>query len=155
MIRTIRSLWYRVLFATTLFMSDFTNTVATIAPGMGSPSQRLTSLDNNFAAGTNTMTLTPSPGMRKGWIRIRTKGSAAVPPTQSATGVTTTSLVVTASDGTRTYVLEALLGGIGTANQNFDKLIPFNLDIVATTFVATLVTAVGAVFADMELVGGN
>ena len=136
-------------------MSDYTNSVSSILPGMGSPAQRLSSVDNNQAAGTSTYTLTFAPGVRRGWARVRTKGSVAVPPTQPATGVTTTSLSLTASDGTRTYVLEFMGGGIGTANQALDTLIPFNLDITATTFVLSLTTAVGAVFVDYEISGGS
>ena len=136
-------------------MSDFSNTVSTILPGFGSPAQRQSSVDNNQAAGTSTYTLTFSPGVRRGYTRWRTKGSTANPPTQSATGVTTTSYLITASDGTRTYNVAGRVGTIGAANANFDVIEPFNLDIVATTFVLTLITAVGAVYVDFEVSGGN
>lgn len=136
-------------------MSDYTNSVATILPGMGSPSQRQVSFDNNQAAGSATYTLTfAAPGIRKGYARLRTKGSTASPPAAPSTGVTTTSMVVTATGGSTTYVLEAMMGGIGTANQMLDTLIPFNLDINATTIAVTIVTAVGQVYVDFEAAGG-
>lgn len=136
-------------------MSDFTNTVSTVVPGFGTPSQRQASIDNNQAAGSSNYTLTFSPGIRKGMARLRTKGSITVPPTAPTTGVTTTSLVVTASNGLVTYIINTDLGGIGTANQTLDRLMPFNLDISATSFVATLVTTAGAVFVDFEVSGGG
>lgn len=137
-------------------MADYTNSVATIMPGMGSGSFRVTSLDNNQAAGTSTYTLNTPSGFqnRCGKVRVRTKGSTANPPAQSATGVTTTSLVITVTDGTRTYVIFTSVGGIGTANQNLDITTEYNVDILVTSLVATLITAVGAVFVDVEWVGG-
>ena len=136
-------------------MSDFANSDTTIMPGFGSPAQRQYSADNNQSAGTSSYTLTFSPGVRRGYARLRTKGSTAVPPTQSATGVVTTSLKVTASDGTRTYTLRNYPASLGAANENLDITIPFNLDIVAVTFVFTLVTTTAAVYVDVEVVAGN
>lgn len=136
-------------------MADFTNTVSTAVPGLGTPSQRKSSIDNSQAAGTGTYTLTFSPGIRKGMARVRTKGSVASPPVAPTTGVTTTSLVITASDGFNTNVVTAMMGGIGTANQTLDVLAPFNLDLAATTLTATLITAGGQVYVDVEASGGG
>jgi hypothetical protein len=136
-------------------MSDFTDTVSCILPGFGSPAQRLSTFDNVQTAGTSTYTLTFAPGLRRGYMRFRTKGSTATPPAQPTTGVTTTSFKVTASDGTRTYIISGAVGGVGAANETFDYIKSFNLDIVATTFVLTLITAVGNVDVDFEVSGGN
>lgn len=136
-------------------MADFSNSITTALPGFGTPSQRRTSIDNNLAAGTGTYTLNFSPGIRKGMIRVRTKGTVADPPTAPTTGVTTTSLVITASDGFSTFVILADMGGIAAANQMLDRVAPFNLDIAATIVTATIITAGGQVYVDVEGSGGG
>jgi hypothetical protein len=128
-------------------MADFVNSVATIFPGMGSPSQRVTKLDQAQAAGTSTYTLTAAaPGVRKGYIRVRTKA------VNGAT--TTTSIKCTASDGTTTVVIFFEGGGLGAAGEAIDMVQQFNLDINAVTFVVTVITATNACTVDVELVAG-
>ena len=135
-------------------MADFANTVSTAVPGLGTPSQRQVSFDNSLASGAGTYTVTFTPGIRKGMARVRTKGSITSPPAAPTTGVTTTSVVVSAVTAAGTYVLEAAMGGIGTANQMIDMIAPFNLDVPATTFTAAVTTAAGQVYVDFEVSGG-
>lgn len=136
-------------------MADFTNTVSNAVPGLGTPSQRKSSFDNNQAAGSALYVLTFAPGIRKGVARVRTKGSITVPPTSPTSGVTTTSAKITCTDGTSAAVIMAEMGGIGIANEAIDLIQPFNIEAAATIFTLTLVTAAGAVFVDFEVSGGG
>ena len=130
-------------------MADFTNSCATILPGFGAPAQRQKTVDNVENAGANALpTLTFSPGIRRGYWRLRSK---------SVNGATTTTAFkITASDGSTTVSIYSALGGdLGAAGVAFDTMRPFILDIVATTFIATVTTANNVSTWDFEVVGGN
>lgn len=129
-------------------MADFANPITASSMSLGS-GVRYKSVDNaivNTASTTDT-SITPSPGIKVGRARVRTK---------SVDASATTQIKVTVSDGTTTFTLEPTTNATA-AGEGIDWVIPFHLDIAVTqlTVVFTLGGATKSLTYDLELVGTN
>src|ERR1051326_2996908 len=110
-------------------MSDFTNSVQAIGPGSGT-GVRYSSVDNvitNTASTTDTH-IAPSPGLRTGRFRIRTK---------TVDASATLQFKVTVGDGT-TILTFIPTTNATAAGEGLDQVYHFCFDISVTQFTVVL-----------------
>jgi hypothetical protein len=134
-------------------------TIGTIIPGFGSPSQpAFQALNQTQAAAATTTVLIPSSGvlnfnnanvtLSRGYIRARFSGVVNTP---------TVILLVTATDGTNTVILflNPITAALVATTGEIEFCIPFfsERSFNKFTFAATLAGAAGTAQADYEVCG--
>lgn len=131
----------------------FTNRLALISPGFGSPltnDSLFLSAGNTLTDGANTITLgSLAPTVRSGWFRVKCYNGTGTSPA-------VTAVVVTATDGTTTETIFTRNPAAATALSTtawVDFIIPFLLDINATSFsfVITMTGTTEGGKADVEI----
>lgn len=127
----------------------FSNSVASIHPGMGSPTvyQKRESVATNVGTVTITVpasgSFTPA-GIRSGRIRVKTESIVS--------GGTVQLGVITATDGTTTVTVSGQQTALA-ANTLLDQTILFCIDIVATSITVTVIAGTQNSVHSVEVAG--
>lgn len=123
-------------------MADFTHPVSHRDPRF---IERFSSVDNAYTTtGTKTITITPTAGLRSGFLRVKTK---------SVNASSVQQFRLKCTDGSSPTVIQPLQTATA-AGEVVDLLRPFHLDIAATSFtLEAVVTGDGNLTIDFELAG--
>lgn len=128
-------------------MADFVNSATLLNAGFGNSATRYKSIDNAIVntASTSDTSIAPSPGVRTGRIRIRTK---------SVDASATTQVKVTLGDGGSNTVTIVPTTPATAAGEGIDYLRDFIVDFAASvvTVVFTIGGATKSLTYDLELV---